>query len=204
MILKNVKEMHFLTGRYEVLEPNLGHDCQRIELDLGCGKGGFSLELAARNPEILVLAADIKASRLRKINNKASVRKVTNLETLRVMAWELIAYFLPDNCLDRVHILNPDPWPKAKHSGNRMLSSEFLGRLQNVMKPDAVLHLSTDDVPYFEWTQKAIAPLTQFVEYPEGIDDVRGIQTEFEKIYASEGKPVQHLSYILKKDSTNI
>jgi tRNA (guanine-N7-)-methyltransferase len=199
MKLENVRPTCFLTGQYEVLDPTFGHDCQRIELDLGCGKGGFSLELAARNPETLVLAADIKASRLKKINNKAAVMKVSNIETLRVMAWDLIDHLLPDNCLDRIHVLNPDPWPKKKHSGNRLLSSEFLGRMRKVLKPGAILHLSTDDMPYYGWILKAIAPITDFVEYPEGIEDVADIMTEFETFYVNNGQPVKHLCYRLKK-----
>ena len=197
--LSTAKPTQYLSGRYEILDPTFGHDCKKIELDLGCGKGGFSLEVAKRNPDALVLAADIKASRLSKINNKAAVMKIDNLETLRTMAWDLVAYLLPDNCLDRVHILCPDPWPKNKHRGNRLVSSEFLGRLQKVMKPGAVLHLKTDDAPYAAWMKEAIAPITAYEPFPEGIDDVKDIQTEFERHYVSVGKPIHQMAFRLNK-----
>jgi tRNA (guanine-N7-)-methyltransferase len=200
MILENVKATCFLTGRYEVIDPTFGHKCKRVELDLGCGKGGFALELAKRNPETVVLAADIKASRLKKINNKAAVMKLENVETLRVMAWDLIAYLLPDNSIDRIHVLNPDPWPKSKHRDHRLLSSEFLGRIKKVLKPNGILHLSTDDKPYCEFMEKAIKPLEFYKDFPEGMADVRDIITEFERFYLKVGTEVKHLSFILQKD----
>ena len=199
MVLKNVKETHSFMGRYEVIDPTFGNDCATIELDLGCGKGGFSMELAKRNPDTLVLAADIKKSRLRKINNKTAQHRVRNLETIHTMGWDLLAYLLPSDCLDRVHVICPDPWPKAKHSPNRMLSTEFIARLRRIMKPGAILHLATDDVSYMEWITKAMSDMKFFVPFDEGIDDIRDIKTEFEIHYEKVGKPVPHLSFKLEK-----
>ena len=202
MALKNAKTTNFLTGEYKVIDPKFGGDYKRVELDLGCGKGGFSLEVAKRNPDSIVLAADIKANRLSKINNKAAVMKVTNLETLRVMAWDLIGYQLTPNSIDRLHILCPDPWPKNKHKGNRQVTSEFLGAITRVLKDGGVLHLSTDDRPYLQWMREAIAPLKQYIPYEEGIADVADIETEFERHYVKVGKGVVHMSFKLNK-STN-
>lgn len=199
MALKDAKSTHFLTEEYKVIDPRFGGDYKRVELDLGCGKGGFSLEVAKRNPDSIVLAADIKASRLSKINNKAAVMKVKNLETLRVMAWDLIGYQLPADSVDRLHILCPDPWPKNKHKGNRLVTSEFLGAVTRVLKDGGVLHLSTDDRPYLAWMQEAISNLGQYVPFEEGIADVADIETEFERHYVKVGKGVVHMSFKLNK-----
>ena len=199
--LENVKPTSFLTGCYKVIDPTYGTDCKKLELDLGCGKGGFSLELATRNPDALVLAADIKASRLKKINNKAAVHKIENIQSVRVLAWDLVSYLVPDNSFDRIHILCPDPWPKTKHRGNKLVTSEFLGRLGKIMKNGSILHLATDDAPYLEWMKDAIKSLNQYEVFDEGIDDVRDIQTEFERYYLSIGKPVGHLSFKLNKEA---
>lgn len=199
MHLKNVKEAKILTDFYTVIDPNFGNQYSKIELDLGCGKGGFSLELAKRNPQTFVLAADIKLARLKRINNKAAFLKIENIQTIRVMAWDLVAYLLPDNCLDRIHILCPDPWPKTRHRANRLITSEFLARIANVMKNNGVLHLSTDDEAYFEWMNKAICQLPFYKEFSKGILDVADIKTEFELRYNKIGKPVNHISFLLEK-----
>ena len=181
-----------------MLDPTFGHTCNKIELDLGCGKGGFSIELAKRNPQSLVLAVDIKASRLKRINNKAAVNKLTNVETIHSYGWDLIGYRLPDNSVDRIHVICPDPWPKARHSHNRMLTSEFIGRMKRILKQGGILHLATDDQLYLSWIKEAIAPIVGFVPFDEGIDDVRDIRTEFELQFLRTGKGVTHLSFRLE------
>ena len=118
---------------------------------------------------------------------------------LRTIAWDLIGYLLPDNCLDRVHILCPDPWPKARHRGNRLLSSEFIGRLKRVLKNNGTLHISTDDKPYLAEILEAISGLNFFTQDQSLFDDVSDIKTEFEITWNKQGKEVTHLAYKLKK-----
>ncbi|HCN07753.1 MAG TPA: hypothetical protein DIT01_07445, partial [Lentisphaeria bacterium] len=103
--------LSILTGEYERLRLAAAHDA--IELDLGCGKGGYLLELARRFPDRLIIGADVMLGRLRKIKRKAERRGLDNVMLLRVEAWSLLP-LLPDGVLDRIHILCPDPWPKAR------------------------------------------------------------------------------------------
>lgn len=201
MSLKNVRQTTFLTSRYEIIDPTFGRSNSPVELDLGCGRGSFSIGLARRHPQSVVLAVDVKTARLQTINNKAAVHKLTNVHTIKALAWDLIAWFLPSECLNRVHILCPDPWPKKKHRTHKLITSEFLGRLARVMKDKAVLHLATDDPTYFAWMQSAVQPLRFFVPFDEGIADVRDIRTDFEAHYLSMGKPVGHLSLRFEKNN---
>ncbi len=182
-----------LTGEYRVWVPPAAG--RAVELDLGCGRGGFLLDLAARYPERLVLGADVMLGRLRKVRNKARLRHLTNIGLLRANAWDLVGYLLPDGCLARVHLLCPDPWPKARHRAHRLVSSEFLGRLGAKLIPGGVLHLATDDAPYFADMQAAIAGLAGYVPAPAGIADVSDLQTDFERVFAREGKAVAHRAW---------
>ena len=184
--------LSILTGEYERLR--LAADHAAIELDLGCGKGGYLLELARRFPDRLIIGADVMLGRLRKIKRKAERRDLDNVMLLRVEAWSLLP-LLPDRVLDRIHILCPDPWPKARHRAHRLITSEFLGRLAGKLKATGVLHLATDNGPYLETMRAAIAPLASYREDREGIRDAVDIQTDFERGFAARGVAVGHLSY---------
>ena len=129
-----VKKPLELIGEFKGLDTILDFNRPRIELDMGCGKGRFTTELAKRYPEALVMGADIKLDRLRKVNSKAARAGCDNLETLHCLGWELFGFQLPDHSIDRVHILCPDPWPKDRHRRNRMLSSEFMHRVTRKIK----------------------------------------------------------------------
>ena len=115
-----------------------------VELDMGCGKGSFTTELAKRHPERLILAADMLSGRLRKLVKRNQREGVNNMRVMKAEARMLIARLLPDRALDRIHILCPDPWPKDRHSGNRLLSSDFMTHIHRVLKDDGVWHFSTD------------------------------------------------------------
>jgi tRNA (guanine-N7-)-methyltransferase len=110
------------------------------ELDMGCGSGSFTVALAKKYPERKIIAADVMLGRLRKVVKKMERAKIENMEVLRVEARFLIAQMLPDQSLNRIHILCPDPWPKNRHRGNRLLCSDFTTQLHRVLKNDGIFH----------------------------------------------------------------
>ena len=79
--------------------------------------------LAARYPERRILAADVMLGRLRKVVKRLERSGSANWEVLRVEARMLIGRMLPDASLDRIHLLCPDPWPKGRHRGHRLLAA---------------------------------------------------------------------------------
>ena len=165
------------------------------ELDLGCGKGGFLLDLAARYPERMIYGLDVMIPRLRKIRNKCRTRKLENVHLWRANAWAMVGVHLPDHCLDRVHVLCPDPWPKARHRGHRLLSAEFISRLASKIKPGGILHLGTDNDPYWELMCSNIAEVKSCEPCEEGISDVRDIKTDFERGFEALGLSVHHRAW---------
>lgn len=185
-----------LTGKYGIVDADeLASGCDKIELDMGCGKGGFSLALAAMYPERRIVAADVMLGRLRKLASKVFRRDLTNVTLLRVEAKMLISRMLPDHCLDRVHLLCPDPWPKERHRGHRLMTSDFTTQLHRVLKLGGVLHFSSDDVPYRDSVERILDACGLFERAPEEICDVAEIKTEFEKLWLAQGKSVKHYSY---------
>lgn len=169
---------------------------ERVELDLGCGSGGFSIKLAGDNPRTLVLAADVMLGRLRKVEKLGKRAGLQNLELLRVEGRHLTGRILPDGCLDRIHILCPDPWPKYKHKGNRLMSSEFMMSLRRILKPDGVLHFATDDPRYMNAALENIVSSGLFRQLPDSaLADVASYKTEFEMDWLAVGRTVPHVAF---------
>jgi len=187
--------IHILTNTYAVIDPWFGRPRAPIELDMGCGKGGFLLALAERRPDRLVLGSDVMLGRLRRLARKAERRGLINVELLRAENRELAAFQLPDRCIHRIHILCPDPWPKNRHRGRRLITSEFVGRLARLLIPGGVLHLATDHEPYLDTFQAVLDADARFTPAPETIRDIADIQTDFEKQWLAEGRRVPHLAY---------
>ena len=166
---------------------------KKIELDLGCGTGDLALGLAERYPDRLIFAADIQLSRIRKVAKKGKRGGMDNLRCFRVEARHLMSIILPDQCLDRLHILCPDPWPKARHSGHRLMSADFMEQIRRVLKDDGTFHFATDDEPYMTATVKNLKESGLFEQISnEPPEDIADIKTEFERQWLAQGKTVPH------------
>lgn len=165
-----------------------------VELDMGCGRGGFTLALARRYPDRLVLGSDVMMGRLRTIEKKGVAAGLTNLQLLRASNLALVQFQLPPQSIDRIHLLCPDPWPKRQHQIRRLVCTDFLNRLQRVLKPGGILHMSTDYAPYFTDWQEMLCAIPAFVDDRQGAADVADIKTDFEQQWTAQGFVVQHLT----------
>ncbi len=134
------------------LDPGaLKPDAAEIWLDIGFGGGEHMAAQAAARPDVLILGAEPfvngAASAVRHIDE----RKLNNVRLHHGDARDLIAA-LPDRCLDRIFILFPDPWPKARHHKRRLVQAELLVELFRVLKPGGRLRFATDWADYADWT----------------------------------------------------
>ena len=188
--------IHILTQSYAVIDPWFGRNECAIELDLGCGKGGFALDLAERYPERLVLASDVMLGRLRKVERRARHGDLGNIELLRANSVELVGYQLPAACVYRAHLLCPDPWPKARHRNKRLVTTDFLTRLARVLAPGGVFHFSSDHGPYLKDVKQIIARLPFFRPAPWLLSDITDLKTEFQLIWETAERKVPHLAYV--------
>ena len=129
-------------------------------LEIGFGGGEHLAAQAARRPDVLFLGAEPflngVASALRHI-------EAAGLTNVRVRAGDArdLMRALPDRCLDRVFILFPDPWPKARHNKRRLIQPEFIAEAARVMAPRSRLRFATD------WADYADQALALFVRSPE-------------------------------------
>lgn len=189
--------IHDLANRWQTVDPRFGRpDAPPVELDLGCGTGGFTLAVARRHPERLILGAEVQLGRLLRLQNVVRQGSLRNVELMHVNNLELIGFMLPDASVRRLHLLCPDPWPKARHRSKRLATSAFFTQVARVLEPGGVLHLATDHAPYLEAQQAVVEGLPFFRAAPEAIADLAGIETDFERKWKAQGKPVPHLAYV--------
>ncbi|HJO93655.1 MAG TPA: methyltransferase domain-containing protein [Victivallales bacterium] len=167
-----------------------------VELDLGCGKGSFTTKLAKKYPERLVFAVDVMLGRLRKLHKRNERSGINNMQLLRCEAWHLINQGIPDTSLNRIHILCPDPWPKSRHKGNRLVSSEFVSRLYIKLKKNGIFHFSSDDIPYFTLVQDVLGKSDLFIRDDSRLEDISDIKTDFEERWNDMGLKVFHSAWI--------
>ena len=143
-----------------------------VVLEIGFGGGEHLVTQACAHPEQRFIGVEPflngVASCLRHIEESG----VQNVRLHQGDARDVIAR-LPDASLDRVYILFPDPWPKARHHKRRLIQPAFLDELARVMKPGAELRFATDWANYASWTLEHVTRDPRFVWLAERAEDWR-------------------------------
>jgi tRNA (guanine-N7-)-methyltransferase len=178
---------------------------EQMVLELGCGKGEYTVQLAKKYPETLFLGVDIQGERIWKGAKEALENKIDNAYFLRTQI-ENIKGFIPKNSVSAIWITFPDPFPKERQSKKRLTSPRFLGMYKDLLKRDGVVHLKTDSKELFEYTIESVQDsefsMIKKVEdiYLEGLNlhpDINEIQTTFEKKHLKNGKSIKYLNFTI-------
>lgn len=181
-----------------------------IVLEIGCGKGEYTLALGQKFPEVNFIGIDIKGERIWKGAKKALNDGLANVAFLRIQA-ERINYFFAPEEVSGIWITFPDPQPRLSREKKRLTSPKFLGRYQNILKPNSPIHLKTDSQEFFEYTLQTIAlhkhnllfkteNLYESVNLDESL--IKETQTHYESLFRAEGIPIKYLRFSLNR-STN-
>ncbi len=173
-----------------------------IVLELGCGKGEYSVNLGKMYPEKNFIGIDIKGARFWRGAKTAVEDGMTNVGFLRTQI-ELIEYFFAENEVSEIWITFPDPQIKYKRTKHRMTNSDFLQRYKKVLKPDGIMHLKTDSEFMHGYTLGLLHGEGHEVLYAnhniyrnEGAPkEVTGIQTFYESQYLEQNKPITYIKF---------
>ncbi len=176
-----------------------------IVLELGCGKGEYSVGLAQRFPSKNFIGVDIKGARFWRGAKTAVEEGIHNVGFLRTQI-ELIDHCFAENEVDEIWITFPDPQIKYKRTKHRMTNTEFLQRYKRILKPDGIMHLKTDSEFMHGYTLGLLHGEGHEVLYAnhniyrnEGAPaEVTGIQTFYESQYLEQNKPITYIKFKLK------
>jgi tRNA (guanine-N7-)-methyltransferase len=174
-------------------------------LELGCGKGEYTVQLAKKYPETLFLGVDIQGERIWKGAKEALENKIDNAYFLRTQI-ENIKEYIPKKSIDEIWITFPDPFPKDRHAKKRLTSPRFLEIYKSLLEEGGVVHLKTDSKELFEYTIESVQDsefsMIKKLEdiYLEGLNlhpDINEIQTTFEKKHLKNGKSIKYLNFTI-------
>ena len=173
-----------------------------IVLELGCGKGEYSVNLAAMFPEKNFLGIDIKGARFWRGAKTALAEKINNVGFLRTQI-ELVDFIFDENEIDEIWITFPDPQIKYKRTKHRMTNPDFLNKYKKILKPNGMVHLKTDSEYMHGYTLGLLQGLGLTIEYAHhdvygttnAPKEVTDIQTYYESQYLAINKKITYLRF---------
>ncbi len=176
-----------------------------LVLELGCGKGEYSVALAKKFPEKNFIGIDIKGARFWRGAKTAIEENIPNVAFLRTQI-ELIDYSFAENEVDEIWITFPDPQIKYQRTKHRMTNQEFLKRYKKILKPDGYVNLKTDSEFMHGYTLGLLHGEGHEIIYAnhdvyknEGSpEEVTGIQTFYEEQYLERNKPITYIRFKIK------
>lgn len=172
-----------------------------IILEIGCGRGEYTVALSKEYPQNNFVGIDIKGARIWRGAKTINEEGIMNAAFLRVHI-EWIATFFAEKEVDEIWITFPDPQPQLTRENRRLTNKKFLSVYRQILKPGGCIHLKTDNIGLFEYTREVLAdePGTLEVctkdlyhETPEGFN--LSIQTTYEKKFLAEGFKINYLRF---------
>ena len=173
-----------------------------IVLELGCGKGEYSVYLAKENLYKNFIGIDLKGARFWAGAKESLTLELTNVAFIRAQI-ELVSDLFSENEIDEIWITFPDPQIKYKRTKHRLTNPQFLAKYKNILKPEGFIHLKTDSEYMHGYTLGLLQGMGIEVAYahhdlytnPYAPKEASAVQTYYEKIYLEENKPITYLKF---------
>lgn len=181
------------------------HNPRPIVLELGCGRGEYTIGLASKHPEKNFIGVDIKGNRIWTGARSAIENKLDNVGFLRTRIDFIDHCFGPDE-VDEIWITFPDPQPQKTRERKRLTNPLFLERYRKFLKKDGTVHLKTDNTGFYEYTLAVIQnqglPLNWhtpdlYKNCPPDRQELITIKTYYEALFTSKGENIKYISFRL-------
>ena len=173
-----------------------------IVLELGCGKGEYTVALARKYPDKNFIGIDIKGARLWRGCKTSNEEGMKNVAFIRTRIQLIESFFAPCE-VSEIWVTFPDPQPKKPNK--RLTSERFLSYYKKILKPGSTVHLKTDSYELYDYTLNEVIPQGN---YPVlfATDDLYGtpldlevceVQTFYESMFLKEGKKITYIQFVL-------
>ncbi|MGB6092346.1 MAG: tRNA (guanosine(46)-N7)-methyltransferase TrmB [Moheibacter sp.] len=179
-----------------------------VVLELGCGKGEYTVALAKKYPDKNFIGIDIKGARFWRGAKTAIENNLPNAAFLRTQI-ELIDYAFAENEVSEIWITFPDPQIKYRRTKHRLTHPEFLNRYKKVLKKNGLMHLKTDSEFLHGYTHGILQMLghpvlisSHDVYHPDNRElpeEITSVQTFYEKRFLKENKKITYIRFKLNE-----
>ncbi|MTI29891.1 tRNA (guanosine(46)-N7)-methyltransferase TrmB [Xanthovirga aplysinae] len=176
-----------------------------IVLELGCGRGEYTVGLAPLHKDKNFIGVDIKGDRIWVGAGQAIEQNLDNVAFLRTQIQFLDKFFEPEE-VSEIWITFPDPRPKDRDEKLRLTHHRYLDLYKKVLKPGGIINFKTDNTPLFEYTLEVLnsrkdADLLDYTfnlyEESKLLDIQKGIKTNFERKFHSKGEDIKFMRFSL-------
>lgn len=187
-----VKDPEKLKGLWK--KEIFGND-NELHIEIGMGKGRFLMDLATLNPNINYVGIEKYSSVLLRAIQKQEQLLLPNVKFIRMDAEDITEVFAPAE-VDKIYLNFSDPWPKDRHAKRRLPSRQFLGKYDQILRPDGVVEFKTDNKDLFQFALDEVEPAgwnLDAVTYDLHHDPVMNegnVMTEYEEKFSSLGNPI--------------
>jgi tRNA (guanine-N7-)-methyltransferase len=202
LFFENIEKGFSLKGKWQ---ENYFNNNQPIVLELGCGKGEYTIGLSQSNAEKNYIGVDIKGNRIWTGAKKALELNLDNVGFLRTRI-DFINHCFAKNEVDEIWITFPDPQPQSTRKRSRLTNPIFLNRYKTFLKKDGLVHLKTDSTSFYEYTLEVIEennlPLiwhtnNLYKNYPADRQELINIKTYYEKLFTDKGEDIKYVCFKL-------
>jgi len=176
-----------------------------LVLELGCGRGEYTIGLAKKFPDINFIGIDIKGARMWKGSKTAHEENLLNVAFLRIRI-EFIDSFFSENEVNEIWLTFPDPQLKKNRKKKRLTGSFFLKKFQKLLCDQGIIHLKTDNEILFDYTddilkynQCKILSSTCDLYGSADPDEILSIKTHYEKKFLADEARICYLKFCLPK-----
>ena len=172
-----------------------------VRLEIGCGKGGFAFEIARRYPEINFIAVEKISNVIIEACEKADELKPENLRFMNCCA-ENLPYYLPESSIEKIYLNFSCPYPKFTYRNRRLTYYRYLEIYKKLLVKGGEIEIKTDNGKFFEFSLQSFSEngyLLKDISLDLHSDDLKdNIETEYEKMFVSQGKIIHKATACLK------
>ncbi len=202
LFFENISKGFLLKGRWHsdyFKNPN------PIVLELGCGKGEYTIGLSENNHSKNYIGVDIKGNRIWVGAKYAIENNLNNVAFLRTRI-DFIEHCFLENEIDEIWITFPDPQPQSTRKRSRLTNPLFLNRYKKILKKGGLIHLKTDSTSLYEYTLQVIEENKNLIIWqtdnlyqncPDNRQELIQIKTHYEKLFTDKGENIKYICFTL-------